>query len=73
MQENLFYQKTVKREFDADNYLFKEKVIARRELDARKYEMTNLIAEYETAFNRQISQRQAEHNQLKIYIAGIYK
>jgi membrane fusion protein, peptide pheromone/bacteriocin exporter len=66
LQENIFHQKTIKRELDADTYLFKEKVIARRELDARKYEMTKLIAEYETAFNRQISQWQAERNQLKI-------
>ena len=65
LQENLFHQKTIKRELDADIYLFKEKVIARRELDARKYEMTKLIAEYETNFNRQISQWQAERNQLK--------
>lgn len=66
LQENLFHQKTIKRELEADTYLFKEKVIARRELDARKYEITKLIAEYETAFNRQISQWQAERNQLKI-------
>jgi membrane fusion protein, peptide pheromone/bacteriocin exporter len=71
LQENLFHQKTVKRELDADNYLFKEKVIARRELDARKYEMTKLIAEYETAFNRQISQWQAERNQLKIELTQL--
>lgn len=64
MQESLFHQKTVKRELDADNYLFKEKVIARREFDARNYEMTKLEAEYETAFNRQISQWQADLNQL---------
>ena len=71
LQENLFHQKTVKRELDADNYLFKEKVIARREFDARKYEMTKLIAEYETAFNRQMSQWQAEHNQLNIELVQL--
>jgi hypothetical protein len=36
LEENLFHQKTIKRELDADTYLFKEKVIACRELDARK-------------------------------------
>jgi membrane fusion protein, peptide pheromone/bacteriocin exporter len=65
MQESLFHQKNIKRELEADEYLFKEKVIARREYDARNYEMTKLKAEFETAFNRQISQWQAENNQLK--------
>jgi membrane fusion protein, peptide pheromone/bacteriocin exporter len=65
MQESLFHQKSIKRELEADEYLFKEKVIARREYDARNYEMTKLKAEIETTFNRQISQWQAENNQLK--------
>jgi HlyD family secretion protein len=33
--------------------------------------MTKLIAEYETAFNRQMSQWQAEHNQLNIELVQL--
>lgn len=65
LQENLYHQKVVKRELEADNYLFKEKAITRREMDARTYEMNKLEAEYETTINKQMSQWQAEQNQLK--------
>lgn len=62
LQENIFHQKKIKKELDADQYLYKEKVIARRELNAKEYEMNRLVAEFESIFQRQLSQWQAELN-----------
>lgn len=62
LQENIFNQNTVKKELDADNYLFSEKAISRREKDAREYEMTALIAKYESTLQQQISAWQADLN-----------
>jgi len=62
LQENIFHQQKIKKELDADRYLYKEKVIARRELNAKEYEMNRLVAEFESIFQRQLSQWQAELN-----------
>ena len=71
IQENLFKQKAVKKELDADKYLLDEKAIARREYDARKYEYDKLLAEYETEFSRQLSQWKAELNEYRLTLAQI--
>ena len=45
IQENLFAQKKMEVELYSDRQLFKEKVISRRELDNKEYELTKLRAE----------------------------
>jgi HlyD family secretion protein len=65
LQENIFHQQKIKKELDADRYLYKEKVIARRELNAKEYEMNRLVAEFESIFQRQLSQWQAELNKYR--------
>lgn len=65
LQENIFHQKKIKKELDADRYLYKEKVIARRELDSKEYEMTKLVAEFESTYQRQLSQWQSELNKYR--------
>ena len=62
LQENIFHQQKIKKELDADRYLYKEKVIARRELNAKEYEMNRLVAEFESTVQRQLALWQAELN-----------
>lgn len=71
IQENLFKQKAVQKELEADRYLLKEKAISRREFDTRKYEFDKLVAEYETLFSRQLSQWKAELHQYQIDLVQI--
>ena len=71
IQENIFFQKKTKKELDADRYLYKEKVIAMREIDAKEYDYTRLQAEYETIFNRQRSQWQADLNQNRMELGQL--
>jgi multidrug resistance efflux pump len=60
MQENLFHQQKIKKELDADRKLFKEKVIAMREFDAKEFEHTQLVAQYESIFRQQMGQWQSD-------------
>jgi multidrug resistance efflux pump len=66
IQENLFAQKKMEAELYSDRQLFKEKVISRRELDNKEYELTKLRAEYESMFQRQKSQWQADLNEIRL-------
>ena len=66
IQENLFAQKKIEAELYSDRQLFKEKVISRRELDNKEYELTKLRAEYESMFQRQKSQWQADLNEIRL-------
>jgi multidrug resistance efflux pump len=60
MQENLFHQQKIKKELEADRKLYKEKVIAMREFDAKEFEYTQLMAEYESIFRQQMGQWQSD-------------
>ncbi|WP_159467127.1 HlyD family secretion protein [Dyadobacter sp. 3J3] len=60
MQENLFHQQKIKKELDADRKLFKEKAIAMREFDAKEFEHTQLVAQYESTFRQQLGQWQSD-------------
>jgi multidrug resistance efflux pump len=60
MQENLFHQQKIKKELEADRKLFKEKVIAMREFDAKEFEHTQLVAQYESIFRQQMGQWQSD-------------
>jgi HlyD family secretion protein len=71
IQENQFFQKKVKKELDTDRYLYKEKVLTMREIDSKEYDYTKLKAEYETTFNRQLSQWQADLNQYGIELSQL--
>jgi HlyD family secretion protein len=68
IQENLFAQKKMEVELYSDRQLFKEKVISRRELDNKEYELTKLRAEYESMFQRQKSQWQADLNEIRLHV-----
>lgn len=46
----------IKKELDADRKLFKEKVIAMREFDAKEFEHIQLIAKYESTFRQQMGE-----------------
>lgn len=66
IQENLFAQKKIDAELNSDRQLFKDKVISKRELDNKEYEFTKLRAEYESMFQRQKSQWQADLNGFRL-------
>lgn len=68
IQENLFAQKKMEVELYSDRQLFKEKVISRRELDNKEYELTKLRAEYDSMFQRQKSQWQADLNEIRLHV-----
>lgn len=65
VQENVFAQKKIEVELLSDRQLFKEKVISKRELDSKEYELTKLRAEYESLFQRQKSQWHADLNEFR--------
>lgn len=60
MQENLFHQQKINKELEADRKLFKEKVIAMREFDAKEFEHIQLAAQYESTFRQQMGQWQSD-------------
>jgi multidrug resistance efflux pump len=62
IQENLFAQKKIENELNSDRQLYKDRVISKRELENKEYELTKLRAEYESIFQRQKSQWQADLN-----------
>lgn len=66
VQENLFAQKKIDAELNADRSLYRDKVISKRELDNKEYELTKLRAEYESMFQRQKSQWQADLNGFRL-------
>jgi membrane fusion protein, peptide pheromone/bacteriocin exporter len=62
LQENIAHQQKIRKELEADRFLYKEKVLARRELDAKEYELTRLASEFTSVVERQLSQWQADLN-----------
>lgn len=60
LQEIQFHQQKVKKELDADKKLYAEKAISMREFDAKQFEYTQLLAQYESAFQQQIAQWQSD-------------
>ena len=66
LQENLFAQKKIDAELNSDRQLYHDKVISKRELDSKEYELTKLRAEYASIFQRQKSQWQAELNGFRL-------
>lgn len=68
IQENQFAQKKIDAELNSDRQLFKDRVISKRELDNKEYELTKLRAEYESMFQRQKSQWQADLNGFRLQV-----
>lgn len=66
IQENIFAQRKIENELNSDRQLYKDRVISKRELDNKEYELTKLRAEYESIFQRQKSQWQADLNGIKL-------
>ncbi len=66
IQENLFAQKKIEAELNSDRQLYLDKVISKRELDGKEYELTKLRAEYASIFQRQKSQWQADLNGFRL-------
>lgn len=66
VQENAFAQQKTDTELASDRKLYAEKIISKRELDNKEYELTQLKAEYELLFQRQISQWQTDMNELRL-------
>lgn len=66
IQENLFAQKKIDNELSSDRSLYHEKVISKRELNSKEYELIKLRAEYESLFQRQKSQWQADLNEYRL-------
>jgi len=65
VQENLFAQRKIETELQSDRKLYDEQIISKREYDAKNYELTKLKAEYESLFQRQRSQWQADLSQFR--------
>lgn len=69
LQESLQQQRKIKKEFDTDKFLYKEKVISMREYDEKEYSYQRLLAEYRSAVERQLSQWQSDLTTHQIGIA----
>jgi len=66
VQENIFAQQKIETELVSDRKLYEEKIISKRELDNKEYELTKLKAENGSLFQRQVSQWEADLNQLRL-------
>ena len=66
LQESTQRQRKVKKELDTDRFLYKEKVIAMREFDEKEYAYNQLIAEYRSSIERQITLWQSDLSRYQI-------
>jgi membrane fusion protein, peptide pheromone/bacteriocin exporter len=66
LQENIQHQRKVKKELDTDCFLYKEKVIAMREFDEKEYAYNQLVAEYRSSIERQITLWQSDLSRYQI-------
>jgi membrane fusion protein, peptide pheromone/bacteriocin exporter len=66
LQENIQHQRKVKKELDTDRFLYKEKVIAMREFDEKEYAYNQLVAEYRSSIERQITLWQSDLSRYQI-------
>jgi multidrug resistance efflux pump len=66
LQENIQHQRKVKKELDADRFLYKEKVIAMREFDEKEYAYNQLVAEFRSSIERQITLWQSDLSRYQI-------
>jgi membrane fusion protein, peptide pheromone/bacteriocin exporter len=66
LQENIQHQRKVKKELDTDRFLYKEKVIAMREFDEKEYAYNQLVAEYRSSIERQITFWQSDLSRYQI-------
>ena len=66
LQENIQHQRKVKKELDTDRFLYKEKVIAMREFDEKEYAYNQLVAEFRSSIERQITLWQSDLSHYQI-------
>jgi membrane fusion protein, peptide pheromone/bacteriocin exporter len=66
LQESIQRQRKVKKELDTDRFLYKEKVIAMREFDEKEYAYNQLVAEYRSSIERQITLWQSDLSRYQI-------
>ena len=66
LQENIQHQRKVKKELDTDRFLYKEKVIAMREFDEKEYAYNQLVAEFRSSIERQITLWQSDLSRYQI-------
>lgn len=66
LQENIQHQRKVKKELDTDRLLYKEKVIAMREFDEKEYAYNQLVAEFRSSIERQITVWQSDLSRYQI-------
>lgn len=66
VEENVLAQRKTEHELISDRRLFEERIISKRELDNKEYELTKLKAEHASLFERQISQWEADLSQLRL-------
>jgi membrane fusion protein, peptide pheromone/bacteriocin exporter len=66
LQESIQRQRKVKKELDTDRFLYKEKVIAMREFDEKEYAYNQLVAEYRSSIERQITFWQSDLSRYQI-------
>ena len=71
LQENLQRQRKVKKELDADRYLYKEKVIAMREYDEKEFGYNQLVAENRSTIERQITLWQSDLSRYQIELTEL--
>lgn len=63
--ENVLIRQKIESELISDRNLFAERIISKRELDNKEYELTKLKAANASLFDRQISQWEADLSQLR--------
>lgn len=68
LQENIQHQRKVKKELDTDRTLYREKVIAMREFDEKEYAYNQLLAEFRSSIEKQITLWQSDlsHYQIEL-------
>lgn len=71
LHENIQRLRKVKKELDADRFLYKEKVIAMREYDEKEFTYNQLVAEYRSAIERQITLWQSDLSRYQIELTEL--
>jgi len=71
LQENIQHQRKVKKELDTDRFLYKEKVIAMREFDEKEYAYNQLVAEFRSSIERQITLWQSDLSRYQVELTEL--
>lgn len=71
LQENIQHLRKVKKELDADRFLYKEKVIAMREFDEKEFAYNRLVSEFRSSIEKQITLWQSDLSRYQIELTEL--